>query len=161
MTSPLRIPMERRLARKTLSTICGVRTLCEADREDLAILLYAAYRGTVDFDGETFRDARAEIDRLFDGTYGRLLPGCSFLFEEGDFLASACLVTWWSPHEAPLVAFAMTQPEARRRGYARHLLQTSMNALFDRGYRRLTLIVTDGNEPAQALYQSLGFRKMQ
>jgi ribosomal protein S18 acetylase RimI-like enzyme len=32
-----------------------------------------------------------------------------------------------------------------------------MNALLGAGYSRLTLVVTDGNEPAQRLYASLGF----
>jgi len=35
-----------------------------------------------------------------------------------------------------------------------------VNALLDRGDNRLTLIVTDGNEPAEALYQELGFREI-
>ncbi|GEM_PF-1157760 len=38
------------------------------------------------------------------------------------------------------------------------LLKKSMNALLDRGYDRLTLIVTEGNASAQHLYASLGFR---
>ena len=52
----------------------------------------------------------------------------------------------------------MTRPEAQGRGLAGSLLRMSMNALLDRGYERLTLIVTDGNTPAQRLYASLGFR---
>ena len=36
--------------------------------------------------------------------------------------------------------------------------EKSINALLDREHERLTLIVTEENEPAQHLYASLGFR---
>jgi len=160
MNAHRRIPMEIRLTRLSVDRKVPRRTVREGDREDLAILLYAAYRGTVDDDGETFADALAEIDKVFAGENGTFLPDCSFVIQEGEFLASASLITWWEPHNAPLVAFTMTRPDARGRGLARSLLKESMNALLDRGDDRLTLIVTDGNEPAQALYRTLGFREI-
>ena len=152
-----RIPMTCRLSRRRLEPDPTCRHPTEADRLDLAILLYAAYRKTIDDEGETFADALAEIDKVFADGYGRFLPGCSFVVAEGEFLLSACLISWWEPHDAPLVVFTMTRPEAQGRGLARALLQRSMNALIDAGYDRLTLIVTDGNSPAQHLYESLGF----
>jgi ribosomal protein S18 acetylase RimI-like enzyme len=157
---PRRVPMEVRLRPQSLPTGFHLRPVREADREDLAILLYAAYRGTVDDEGETLADALAEIERLFAGDYGEFLSDCSFVFEEGEFITSASLITWWPPHDAPLVAFTMTRPEARRTGQATRLLKASMNALLDRGYDRLTLIVTDGNVEAQRLYARLGFREL-
>jgi len=158
--APRRIPMAIRLTRLPAGERAIGRNPRNDEKDDLAILLYAAYRGTIDDEGGTFADARAEIDRLFDGAYGRFLGDCSFVIEEGEFLASASLVTWWAPHDAPLVAFTMTRPEAQGRGLARSLLTKSMNALCDAGYDRLTLIVTDGNAPAQRLYRSLGFRTL-
>jgi len=155
-----RIPLARELARQQVSPNLVCREPRNGDEEDLAILLYAAYRGTIDAAGETFDEARAEIEELLSGRYGKFLRDCSFVIEEGDFLVSACLVTWWPPHRAPLVAFTMTRPEARRRGLARGLIQRSINALLDRGENRLTLVVTNGNEAAQRLYESLGFRPM-
>lgn len=156
--SSRRIPMGRALTPQAVKTPAGCRSPQENDKQDLAILLYAAYRGTIDDEGETFADALAEVDKVFAGGHGEFLPDCSFLIAEGEFLSSACLVTWWEPHNAPLVVFTMTRPEARRRGLARSLLQASMNALLSHGYARLTLIVTDGNAAAQNLYASLGFR---
>ena len=155
-----RIPMELDLRRQTPRSNVSYRAVRPTDRQDLAILLYAAYHGTIDDEGETFSDALAEIDKVFDGSYGTFLADCSFVVEEGEFLSSACLTTWWEPHDAPLVVFAMTRPDAQRRGLARALLQASVNALLGAGYERLTLIVTDGNEPAQRLYASLGFCEM-
>lgn len=153
-----RIPMELQLTRQEYAASWACRTVRESDREDLAILLYAAFRGTIDDEGETFADALAEIDRTFAGDYGDLLPDCSFVIERGEFLASACLIGRSDPHGVPLVVFSMTRPDAQRQGLARFLLQRSIDALLDRGRKRLTLIVTEGNAPAQRLYASLGFR---
>lgn len=136
------------------------RHVRDEDAEDLATLLYAAFRGTVDDEGETFADAMAEVENLLAGAYGRFLPDCSFVVEDGEFLVSASLVSWFEQHEAPLLAFTMTRPEAQRRGLARFLLQHSINALQSAGFARLTLIVTEANTTARRLYESLGFRSM-
>ena len=153
-----RIPLETALTRPLLPPSFVSRPVTPKDREALAILLYAAYRGTIDDEGDSFADALGEIEKTFRGDYGRFLPGCSFVVDDGEFLASACLVSFFAPHDAPLVIFLMTRPEAQRHGLARGLLARSMSALREVGYDRLTLIVTDGNVPAQRLYASLGFR---
>lgn len=150
--------MELRLARQAHAAPWKCRTVRGTDREDLAILLYAAFRGTIDDEGETFSGALAEIDTVFAGGYGNLLSECSFVIERGEFLASACLIGRLDPHGAPLVVFSMTRPDAQRQGMARFLLQRSIDTLLDRGHDRLTLIVTEGNAPAERLYASLGFR---
>ncbi len=134
------------------------RPVVAADAEGLAILLYAAFRGTVDDEGETFADAMGEIDKTLAGDYGRPLLDCSFVIEEGEFLSSACVITWFEHHNAPLVVFTMTRPEAQRRGLSRFLLQQSVNALLGKGYDRLTLVVSEANQPARNLYASIGFR---
>lgn len=153
-----RIPMEARLRPQAPTAPGGARRVRPDDKEALAILLFAAYRGTIDDEGETFADALAEIEKTWRGAYGRFLPGCSFVVEEGEFLSSACLVSFFEPHAAPLVVFLMTRPEQKRRGLARLVLRRSMGALCEEGHDRLTLVVTDGNEPAQRLYDALGFR---
>lgn len=150
--------MQLRLARQTHAATWESRGLRASDREDLAILLYAAFRGTIDDEGETFSGTLTEIDRVFAGDYGELLPDCSFVIERGEFLASACLIGQPDPRGAPLVIFSMTRPDAQRQGMARFLLRRSVNALLDHGHKRLTLVVTKGNAPAEHLYASLGFR---
>ncbi len=162
-----RIPMEVALQPQILSGASPARAFPPGDRkarsvrvddqEALAILLYAAYRGTIDDEGDSFADAFEEIEKTFRGGYGRFLPECSFVVADGEFLASACLVSFFEPHDAPLLVFLMTRPEAKRRGLAHSLLQQSMNALLDAGYSRLTLVVTEGNVEAQRLYASMGF----
>ena len=156
-----RIPMELRLVRQTDDAPpCPYRMIRTSDRIDLAILLYAAFRGTIDDEGERFADALAEIDKTYAGGYGGLLLDCSFVCEKDEFLVSACLIGRSVPDGVPWIVFSMTRPEAQRQGLARFLLGRSINALLDRGYARLQLIVTAGNTPAQQLYASLGFRPL-
>lgn len=142
----------------------GPSWLCRAirasDAEDLAMLLYAAFRGTIDDTGETFADAIKEIERTLAGDYGRLLLDCSFTIEARDVLSSAGLISWYEPIGSPFVVFTMTRPENKAQGMARFLIQQSINALLDRGYSRLSLLVTEGNVPAQRLYASMGFEPM-
>jgi len=152
--------MELRLSRQTYAASWPCRTARRSDLEGLAFLLYAAFRGTVDDDGETFADALAEIDRTLSGGYGDLRFDCSFVIEREGALASACLIGLFPPGGTPLVVFSMTRPEAQRLGMARYLLQRSIDALLDRGYERLTLVVTEENAPAERLYRSLGFRSI-
>ncbi|MHC4992896.1 MAG: GNAT family N-acetyltransferase [Planctomycetota bacterium] len=125
------------------------------DAEALARLMLAAYRGTIDDEGGMIDDARGEVARLLDGAYGELLPSCSIVTEEGDSLTSACLVTVYEG--APFVAFSMTDPAHKRHGLARACLQLAINALVQRGDASLRLMVTRGNEPAERLYELLGF----
>lgn len=159
--SKRRVSMEMALERQTTSASFASRVVVPSDREALAILLYTAYHGTIDDEGNSFADALVEIENTFRGDYGRFLPEVSFVVGDGEFLSSACLVSFFEPHAAPLVVFLMTRPEAKRRGLARQLLKQSINTLLDADTsRRLTLFVTDGNEPAQRLYEALGFRRI-
>ncbi|MFC2078377.1 GNAT family N-acetyltransferase [Candidatus Bipolaricaulota bacterium] len=155
--STKRTPMSLRLTPQTTDKKWLCRQVRETDAKDLAILMYAAFRGTPDDDGETFTDAVKEIDKTFAGDYGSLLLDCSFLIQDADVVSSACLVSWYEPTNSPFVVFTMTRPETKGHGMARFLLGKSINALIGAGYEQLTLIVTEGNEPAQKLYASLGF----
>lgn len=149
--------MEIALSRQALPAESRARSVRSEDKEALAILLFSAYRGTIDDEGDSFADALGEIEKTFRGDYGGFLADCSSVIEAGEFLSSACLVSFFEPHCAPLVVFLMTRPELKRRGLARFVLQRSMNALLDAGHARVTLVVTEGNEPAQQLYAELGF----
>ena len=48
-------------------------------------------------------------------------------------------------------------PDFRRKGIAESLVNTLVDVLKDRGSRSLTLEVRASNEPAQKLYEKLGF----
>ena len=93
-----RIPMSVQLKPQTVVKDWPLRAVRTSDAHDLAILLYAAFRGTIDDEGETFAGAVREIEKTFAGDYGRLLPDCSFVIQEGEFIASACLISWFESH---------------------------------------------------------------
>ena len=135
------------------------RTAVADDRQALAELLLAAYSGTIDDEGETPAEALAEIDRTLAGAYGPYLERCSFVVEVGGALAAACLITLWNA--VPLVAFVMVAPRHQQQGLGRLVLRQSMRALWAQGYPQLVLYVTDGNAPAQQLYERLGFTVVQ
>lgn len=82
------------------------------------------------------------------------LPIAPRLEAEGQVVA-ASLITRWA--EAPLAAFLMVDPRFQRRGLGEQLLRCSMAALWSQGETELLLFVTDGNTPAQRLYERLGF----
>ena len=154
-----RIPMSLNLETQAFKHERPCRALRASDADDLAILLYSAFRGTIDDEGDPFSAAVREIEKTMAGDYGRLMSDCSFIIEDGEFLASACLISWYDPTEGPFVVFTMTRPESKGQGLARFLLKKSINALIEREYGQLTLIVTDGNQSAQSLYTSLGFQE--
>lgn len=158
--SGARLGMLLDLARAAGAPAVACRSVTPADAEALADLMLEAYRGTVDYNGETLEDARAEIDRTISGAYGRFLPDCSFVVEESGTLVSASLVTLTDEDEAgwlPLLAFSMTRPAARRRGLASGLILHSCAALRAAGHSRLGLAVTAANAPARRVYERLGF----
>ncbi len=121
----------------------------------LGTLMHRAYLGTIDYEGETIEDAIAEVRKTFAGEHGALMNACSTLIERDRNLVSATLVTRW--RDSPFIAFSMTDPLFKRRGLARACLISSTNKLAAAGERELRLVVTLANEPAMALYESLGF----
>lgn len=136
------------------------RTVAESDREALAELMLDAYRGTVDYNGETLEDARKETEHTISGSYGRFLPGCSFVAAGAGGLDAATLVTLLDegePDETPLLAFVMTRKSRQGRGIADALIRRSVAALRGQGHRRLSLVVTAANTVACRLYTRLGF----
>ncbi len=133
----------------------GVRPVRESDRAELGQLMYHAYLGTVDYEGETEEQAEAEIDRTFAGAYGTLIAAASHAFEQDGRILSATLVTTWQ--QRPFVAFSMTHPEAKNRGLAGACMRAAMNVLAAQGHRELRLVVTRANAPALSLYTRLGF----
>jgi ribosomal protein S18 acetylase RimI-like enzyme len=138
--------------------VCA-RPLVEGDASNLASLMFNAYKGTTDDEGEPFESAVSEVRRTFDGGYGPLIWEASFvaLAQQAPLVfASASVITLWKG--APLLAFSMTQPALKRRGFATGLVRSSARVLSRLGYRTLTLVVTRGNVPAERLYETLGFK---
>jgi len=147
--------MRLALTPRRIARIEGTRAPSAADREALADLMLDAYRGTIDDEDETLEDAIAEVDRTFAGEYGDFLGACSRVVGREQQLASACLITLFEGK--PWLSVSMTRPRWKRHGFARGLLNESLNLLAEARYQEIGLIVTEGNSAAEALYRSLGF----
>ena len=133
----------------------GMRCPTAADPEQLAALMYHAYLGTIDYEGEDEAEALAEVRRTFAGAYGSFLWSASQVVERPGCLASAALVTRWQG--SPIVAFLMTRPEFKRQGFARACLAGVVNHLLLEGESELRLVSTVGNVSAIDLYEKVGF----
>jgi ribosomal-protein-alanine N-acetyltransferase len=66
------------------------------------------------------------------------------------------IVYWTLPHEVDVHNVAV-EPSYRRRGIGRLLLQSIIDEAEHHGLERVTLEVRKSNQPAQLLYQCLGF----
>jgi GNAT superfamily N-acetyltransferase len=124
----------------------------ELDR--LAALMFAAYAGTTDDEGETVSDHRTEITRTRRGAYGPYLPSASrWTMHDGEPVSAALTTSW---RGAPFVAFLVTHPRHSGRGHARRLMADVAAAVLADGHDMLSLVVTDA-DPAARLYAHLGF----
>ena len=126
--------------------------------EELAPLLLASYRGSVDDEGEDLEGATGEVERTLTGVYGPLLADASFVAVDGDHPVGAILVTLWE--ERPLVAHVVVDPSIKRTGLGTQLMNAAAAALAAAGRTELDLFVTEANEPAVRLYRSLGYRAL-
>ncbi len=78
-----------------------------------------------------------------------------FVLRAGDKVFAFAAFTF-AADEANLDALSVAK-EARRRGFATHLLQTALKTLHEAGARACYLEVRQSNLPARALYESFGF----
>ena len=155
----MRIDLEQPWSAETSAALDpGIVSVAAMDAEALAHLMLDAYRGTVDDDGETIDDARAEIGRLFAGEFGILDEDASGVVRVEDGIVAATLITRYE--DAPFLAFSMTAPAWQRRGYARAGIERAMARLAARGETVLSLVVTRANEPATRLYERIGFGRV-
>ena len=136
----------------------NIRNISNKDTHILGSLMLNAYRGTIDYDGESLDDAISEVQATLEGKYGPFLEKCSFLIEEDKKAISASIITWFDEVKKPFLAFLMTHPKYKNQGHGTYLLKRSINVLLDDGYKELYLVVTNGNRPAQHLFKKMGFQ---
>ncbi len=98
---------------------------------------------------------RGYVTGIFKGDSGQYMPDASYVALEGERIVGAVLITDWMG--MPLVAELGVAKDRRGRGIGRALLQAAMNRLARREEPRVALYVTLGNDPAIALYRSMGF----
>jgi RimJ/RimL family protein N-acetyltransferase len=157
---PRRLWMQAALDPREVRPDFAFRNPSPDDLTDLAELMLDAYRGTIDARGdETLEDAVEEMRSYFAGASGKPLLDCSFVVEDHGLPVSASLISQYEG--SPLLAYSFTEPSYSGRGLATTLVQLSMNALAARRHRTLRLVVTLGNEPAQRVFEKLGFREIE
>jgi len=105
-----------------------------------------------------------ELTRTLDGFKAQLsapLPNAVFgSFVEGELAATAAVSRvgqFASSHHKMVMWGVFTSPRYRRRGLSRMVVVTALRHAFDNGARRVNLQVYVPNEPALALYRTLGF----
>lgn len=154
-TARQRSMMAARVQRREVAPDPGVRNPRPADAAAISELMLAAYRGTIDDEGETPEETLDLVQRLFAGEYGAMLWNVSEVTERDGRLVAATICTVFEGR--PFVAFMVTAPAWKGRGLARAGLTRAINRLAVAGDPMLRLVVTHGNTPAERLYASLGF----
>lgn len=101
---------------------------------------------------------RGYLAGLLKGDSGRFMPDASYVILEEDRIVGSILVTHWMG--MPLVAELGVAKDRRGRGLGRALLEQSMTRLAGLDETRIALYVTLSNDPAIALYRSLGFEQV-
>ena len=132
------------------------RPVRAGDGPRLGLLAYAAYRGSVDDNGEHEAWHVADLTSALEDEYGRLLTPVSRAVPAADELVAAAVFTWWD--DLPLLAFCLTHPDHQGRGLATRLVTHAARELAAEGHEAMHLAVTETN-PARALYERLGFRE--
>lgn len=146
------------IERQTIDSSFDARTISKTDYQSLGNLMLEAYRGTVDYDGESLEDSIGEIKGTLEGKYGTLIGPASYVIEENGVSAAAVIFTINEKEKMPLLTFAMTDPAYKNKGMSKYLIRKSLNSLLDLGYKECFLVVTDGNQPAQSMYEKMGFK---
>ena len=136
----------------------GARRVADTDRDALATLLLAAYRGTIDDEGEDLDDAYDAIDdyaRRIVREHSVVLDAGAA--EGGGLVAMSFVVELRGRHYIDPVAVA---PHHKRRGTGRAIVAASLASLRTAGVTEVGATITDGNEPSERLFAGLGFRRI-
>jgi hypothetical protein len=83
-----------------------VRGVSPADIHQLAALMLDAYRNTIDYEGEGFAEAFAEVESYFArAAKNPTIAQYSLALVLGDLMACACLLEFWQSRRVPFVEF--------------------------------------------------------
>jgi L-amino acid N-acyltransferase YncA len=135
-----------------------IRKINQMDQQALSELMLDSYRGTIDYGGETLEEASLEIAGTLQGKYGKIIEDACLVIEENKALVSAIIINYFEKEKMPLVTFTMTRALNKGKGFAKKLLKAGLTNLKTAGHKTCCLYVTEGNEPAIAIYKSLGFK---
>jgi ribosomal protein S18 acetylase RimI-like enzyme len=124
-------------------------------RESLARLMLAAYRDTVDDEGEDLDDAREAIDHYL-ASIVRQHSFVAFADDDEPVAFSFVVVVDGTRYVDPVVV----APACQGRGIGRSIVSTSLRSLAADGIDEVGATITDGNVPSERLFARLGFRRV-
>lgn len=137
----------------TADAPAGARPVVDGDRDALAALMLAAYRGTIDDEGEDIDDALDAVDEYLD----LIVQPHSFVLETADGVVAMCfVVVVRGRHYVDPIA---VDARVKRSGVGRALVAMVLASLAAAGVTEVGATITDGNEPSERLFASLGFRR--
>jgi ribosomal protein S18 acetylase RimI-like enzyme len=134
------------------------------DEVAVTLLAYRNYADTIDREmvSSSREQAASTIGPMFQSAYSRFSFDGSFLAEDaqGLLVADILLGEMGEPEERLVWVLDISlASDWRGRGLGKALMGSAFNAAQAQGYAEIGLIVTCGNEPAQALYHSFGFQE--
>ncbi len=132
----------------------------ESDLQELAELMLDSYRGTIDYDGETIREARSEVRSYLESEESIPLLSCSYVAVLRDQLLSACLMSKWEKRADPLISYVMTRAAFKGKGLASMLLTRALERIRTAGNTGVRGLVTEGNTPSERVLLGLGFKRV-
>jgi ribosomal protein S18 acetylase RimI-like enzyme len=135
------------------------RPVTEIPLPALTELDWRSFRGTPDENlvADTAEEDEQSLADVLSGRLGRFLdPASTALVQDNGELLGAILT---AEHDARVAVFLdlLVEPSHRRQGLGRFLVQWGLRALTALGYSTARLWVTEANQPAWTLYESLGF----
>ena len=136
-----------------------VTTVRHVPFDQLTSMDWRAYRGTPDESllSGTPEGNRELLDNALRGLFGPYLDEASpAVRNESGALVGFAVACQESLRTGILLDLAV-DPDFRRRGIGTALVSRTLRALLALGYPKAHLWVTDGNEPARALYNKAGF----
>ena len=157
----LKLAEFRRTEAPPIDAQLQIRSVQTADASSLANLMVEAYRGTIDYEGETLEDALAEVNAFFAGERGGPpYLGTSYLALVNSQMVGACLTSDWREKQAPIIAYVMTRANWKKRGIGRQLLFRVLQAIRENGYPEVWAVITEGNRPSENLFLQFGFQRV-
>jgi GNAT superfamily N-acetyltransferase len=151
-----RMTMHRAIGAERPVVDRSTRHATPGDVQEIGILLNAAYRGTVDDEGEDLELWTHHARDVLTGQYGKFLMAASYVYPASPPHQSATLVVESAPACAVL-GQVVTHPLYANQGLARRLIVSGLAPLASMGYKHWFLEVTRSNVHAVGLYRSLGF----
>jgi RimJ/RimL family protein N-acetyltransferase len=133
----------------------GYRVISAADTEIGALLkLDNALRGELPGSEGWESDEQWFREETYDSPF--FDPEAYLIAMDGSGSYAGLVRIWNGPRPLPRLGLIGVLPAHRRRGLARSLISTALNALADRGAAVVTAEVDDTNAPSRALLTSFG-----